>query len=538
VLLSLPSKLNRYASLATLLLKHRGALNGAHAADAAQVARDLENLGPTFVKLGQLLSSRSDLLPPAYVEALACLQDRVTPFPFAQAKATIEAELGARLSKAFATFQVEPIAAASLGQVHRAALRDGRAVAVKVKRPDIDRRVAEDLETLAELAHFVDRHAGMDAQVRFSELVSEFRRSLLAELDYRNEAENLRSLGEHLSRFESIVVPQPVADYSTASVLTMNYVPGTKVTGLSPLHLRFDGERLGRDLVRAYLHQIVSEGFFHADPHPGNVFVTDDGRLALIDLGMVGHLSPRIQDRLLELLLATAAGRPDEAADVMIELGERRDGFDEGGLRREISELVMRHRHAPLADVQVGRLLLDANRASAAHGLRAPAELAVLGKTLLSLDHVARVLAPGLDVTATIRDESVTLMRTRVLRSASPAALLSAMIEAKHFAERLPMRVNRVLDSLATNELKLKIEMIDEGAVIDGLQKVANRITLGLVLAALVVAAALIMQVPTSFRLLGYPGLAMILFVLAAGGGAMLAVQIVAHDRRRRRPRA
>jgi predicted unusual protein kinase regulating ubiquinone biosynthesis (AarF/ABC1/UbiB family) len=229
--------------------------------------------------------------------------------------------------------------------------------------------------------------------------------------------------------------------------------------------------------------------------------------------------------------LAASEGRGDQAADVLIELGERREAFDETALRRDIVDLVARHRQAELSDIQVGRLLLDANRLAAERGLKAPSDLALLGKTLLNLDGVARTLSPRLDVNATIREESASLMQQRMLRSASPSSLLATVLDAKQFAEKLPGRVNRVLDALARNELRLKVEMIDEGAVITGLQKVANRIALGLVMAALIIAAALIMQVPTTFRLLGYPGLAMILFVLAAGGGAMLAAQIVLHDR-------
>jgi ubiquinone biosynthesis protein len=537
-MLSLPAKLSRYASVATLLLKHRGAADDPQSDDAEQLARDLEALGPTFIKLGQLLSTRADLLPPAYIEALTRLQDDVAPFSFADVERIVEAELGVRLSKGFGMFESEPIAAASLGQVHRAALRDGRLVAVKVQRPGIDKRVAEDMETLGELAAFLDKYGGMNERADFSAMMAEFRKATLAELDYRNEAGNLRTLGEHLSGFRSIVVPQPVDNYTTSRVLTMDYVLGTKVTKLSPLaRIEIDGEKLGRELVRAYLHQIIIEGFFHADPHPGNVFLTDDSRVALIDLGMVGQLSPRIQERLLELLICAAEGRPDEAADVIIDLGERRDGFDETGLRRAIADLVAQYHRATLADVQVGRLLLEVNRAASGHGLKAPSELTMLGKTLLNLDLVARALAPRLDVNATIRQLAVPLMRKRMLKSASPAAALSTLLEAKHFAERLPGRVNRVLDALADNDLRFRVEMIDEGAVIDGLQKVANRIALGLVLAALILAAAVIMQVPTTFRLFGYPGLAMILFVLAATGGAMLAVQIVTHDRSRSRRR-
>jgi predicted unusual protein kinase regulating ubiquinone biosynthesis (AarF/ABC1/UbiB family) len=409
---------------------------------------------------------------------------------------------------------------------------------VKVQRPDAHKQVSEDLVALAEVAAFVDKHSGSGALYNFSEMVAEFRKTILAELEYLREAENLRTLGKNLAAFTDIIVPQPVDDYTTPRVLTLDYVLGTKVTAISPLaRLDIDADRLGRELVRAYLHQIIVDGFFHADPHPGNVFVTDNDKVALVDLGMVGRLSARTQERLLELLMAASEGRGDESADALIELGERNAEFNEPALRKEIVELVSRYEHASLAEFQVGRLLLDVTKCSGAYGLKPPSDLALLGKTLLNLDVVARSLSPTLDVNAAIREQAVTLMRQRLLRSMSPGRVLSTMLDAKQFAERLPGRVNKVLDALAGNELKLKVEMIDEGAVIDGLQKVANRVALGLVMAALIVAAALIMQVPTTFRLLGYPGLAMILFVIAASAGAMLAVQIVSHDRSSHRRR-
>jgi predicted unusual protein kinase regulating ubiquinone biosynthesis (AarF/ABC1/UbiB family) len=253
--------------------------------------------------------------------------------------------------------------------------------------------------------------------------------------------------------------------------------------------------------------------------------------VALVDLGMIGRLSTRMQEQLLELLMSGAEGRGDEVADVLIDIGEKRDGFDEPALRRDVIDLVNQFQQRALADLQMGRMLLEVNQRGSAHGLKAPPDLALLGKTLLNLDGVARALSPDLDVNGAIRDQSITLMRQRMLRSLSPGRVLSTMLDAKQFAERLPGRVNKVLDALAGNELKLKMELIDEGAIIDGLQKVANRVALGLVMAALIVAAALLMQVPTTFRLLGYPGLAMILFTIAAAAGAMLAVQIVNHDR-------
>jgi predicted unusual protein kinase regulating ubiquinone biosynthesis (AarF/ABC1/UbiB family) len=530
--LSLPGQLSRYAAVATLLLKHRSAPADAEGADAEALARDLEKLGPTFVKLGQLLSTRSDLLPPPYTAALSRLQDDVAPFPFAEVERLIQEELGARMSKAFGMFEREPIAAASLGQVHCAALRDGLMVAVKVQRPDARDRVTADLKTLEQIAELLDHHTSSDSPYDFSAMVSEFKRTLLEELDYTHEAANLKTLGRNLSSFPSIVIPQPVSDYCTCRVLTMDYVLGTKVTRLSPLaRIDMNAEHLGRDLIRAYLHQIIVDGCFHADPHPGNVFVTDDQRLALVDLGMVGRLSAKTQGQLLRLLLAVAEGQSEDASDVLVELGERCEHFDEAAFRREIVALVTTHHQVALQDIQVGRLLLTANQMAAAHGLKPPTDLSLLGKTLLNLDGVARELSPRLDVNAVIREESATLMRERMLRSVSPAGLVSTMLDAKQFAEKLPGRVNRVLDSLARNELRLKVEMIDEGALITGLQKVANRIALGLVMAALIVGAALLMQVPTTFRVFGYPGLAIILFLIAASAGAMLVVQIVTHDR-------
>jgi ubiquinone biosynthesis protein len=528
----LPAKLSRYAAVATLFMKHRSAMDDACGDDADQLAKDLEQLGPTFIKLGQVLSGRTDLLPPPYVDALSRLQDDVKPFSFAEVERIVEAELGTKISKAFGMFEAEPMAAASLGQVHPAALRDGRMVAVKVQRPDAEKQVTEDLTAMAEIAAFLDKRTEAGARYCFADIIAEFRKSLLEELDYLQEAGNLRTLGANLARFKNIVVPQPVDDYTTSRVLTMDYVLGTKVTAISPLtRMDFDAERLGRELVQAYLHQIVVDGFFHADPHPGNVFVTDDRKVALVDLGMVGRLAERVQEQLLALLMAASEGRGDEAADVLIELGERREGFNEAALRKDVVEVVTKFHNSSLADLQVGRMLLDVNQRAGAHGLKAPSDLTLLGKTLLNLDGVARALSPNLDVNAAIREQSVTLMRQRMLRSVSPGRVLATMLDAKQFAEKLPGRVNRVLDALAGNELKLKMELIDEGAIIDGLQKVANRIALGLVMAALIVAAALIMQVPTTFRLLGYPGLAMILFIIAAGAGTMMAVQIINHDR-------
>ena len=309
--------------------------------EAKELAADLEKLGPTFIKLGQLISTRADFVPPAYMEAMARLQDHVEPFPFEEVEAIVAVEVGARLSKAFAEFESTPMAAASLGQVHRAMLRDGRRVAVKVQRPKVRERVADDLEAMQEIAELLDAHTEAGRRYGFAEMVEELRKSLLRELDYRQEAANLRLLGENLRGFSRIVVPQPIEDYSTGRVLTMDYIAGRKVTKVNPLaRIDLDGEGLAEELFRAYLQQILVDGFFHADPHPGNVFVTDDGRIALLDLGMTARIGPSLQDRLLKLLLAIAEGQSEKAADTAIQIGKAKEEFDEMQFRRRIAEVV------------------------------------------------------------------------------------------------------------------------------------------------------------------------------------------------------
>ena len=499
---------------------------------AEELARDLERLGPTFVKVGQLLSTRADLLPVAYLEALARLQDQVQPFSFAEVERIVTEELGVRISKAFTDFEATPIAAASLGQVHRATLRDGRVVAVKVQRPGIREQIVEDLEAFTEIAQLLDKHADAGRLYQFEKMVEEFRKTLLRELDYRQEAQSLLTLRENLAEFQRIFVPAPLLDLTTSRVITMDYVFGQKITSLSSLtRMELDGAGLAEELHKAYLKQILIDGFFHADPHPGNVFLTDDGRLALLDLGMVGRMSPGMQENLLKLLLAISDGKGEEAADRAAEIGEKLDDFDEPEFRRQVGELVAVYQNAKVEEIQIGRVVMQVSRAAGEAGVRLPPEMAMLGKTLLHLDEIARALDPTFDPNASVRRNAAELLQRRMRKSASPASLYSALLEAKDFVEKLPGRVNKVLDILAKNELRLNVDAIDETLLIDGLHKIANRIALGLILAALIVGAALLMQVPTSFRILGYPGLAILFFLAAAAGGLVLVFSILVSDR-------
>lgn len=550
-----PAHLGRYARLGALLLKHRGGVSGegvdetappvgaddqgAGAADAAALVEELEAMGPTFVKLGQLLSTRADLLPEAYLDALARLQDDVAPFGFGEVEQIVESELGARLSKAFASFDHQPMASASLGQVHRAVLRDGRPVAVKVQRPGIRSQVVDDMEVIEELAGFVDQHTRTGDQLRFAAMAAEFRRSLMAELDYRREADNLRTLAHLMEGHERIVVPCPVDDFTTSTVLTMDLVEGRSVGSIGPLgRTELDGGPLAADLLRGYLDQILVHGFVHADPHPGNVLITDDGRVALIDLGMVVHVAPDLQEHLIRLLASLSEGRSSEVADLLVAMGEKGPDFDDAAYRREVEHLVLERRHTTVEQLEAGALVGQLARAAASCGLRPPVEMTMIGKALLNLDHVARTLDPHLEPNAVIREHTAEVLQARLRAAASPASLVHAALDAKDFAARLPGRINKLLDELAEGELTLNVQGIDEADLMRGIQKIANRVTTGIVIAALIIGAAMVMRIETSSQLFGYPPLAIVLFVLASVAGVGLVVTSLLNDlppRRRRR---
>jgi ubiquinone biosynthesis protein len=543
-----PEHLKRYKDIAWLLMKYGRSDLVKHAGleeilkdedtqtddvppEAESLADDLERMGPTFIKLGQLLSTRADLLPLPYMQALTRLQDKVEPFSYEEVEQIITSELGVRISKAFSSFDPDPMAAASLGQVHRATMRDGRPVAVKVQRPGIREQIVEDLETMSEVAEFLDQHTEMGRHYEFQKMLDEFRKSLLAELDYRQEAQNLVTLSDNLIDFDAIVIPLPVEDYTTSRVLTMDYIHGRKITSLSPLtRMDIDGDDLARQLFRAYLQQILVDGFFHADPHPGNVFLTDSGQIALLDLGMVARITSGMQERLLQLLLAISEGRAEQAATVAIQIGAARESFDEKEFRRRVGDLVTVHQNASIEQIEVGTIVLEVTKVSGECGIRLPVELTMLGKTLLNLDQVGRTLDPAFDPNAAIRQYASEIFRQRLTKSMSPGNLFSSVLEMKEFAEKLPGRVNKILDSIANNQIEVKVDAIDERLLMEGLQKIANRITLGLVLAALIIGAAMLMNVPTAFRILGYPGLAIIFFIIAATGGILLVLNILFYD--------
>jgi ubiquinone biosynthesis protein len=504
---------------------------------AKAFAAALQKMGPTYVKFGQVLSTRPDIVPPEYIAELEWLQDNVEPFSFAEVEKIVEEELGVRISKAFLDFDSTPLAAASLGQVHRATLRDGREVVVKVQRPNIRDQVRHDLEVFVEIATTLEQHTDVGRKMNLVGAIEQARISLMAELNYLQEARNMEIIRGNLSAFPQIYIPTVIDDYTSARVLTTELVRGKKVSKLTPLSL-VEGNyaELAAVITRAYLRQICVDGVWHSDPHPGNVFIreTDEGvpQVVLLDFGMVSRISSELQDEIIKLLLSISSNRGNEVAESCVRMSEVQEAFEPIRFAREISTLVANYHDVDVKQINVGQLIFNVIAIANANELKAPPELAMLAKTLLHLDSITKKLDDDYDPQRVIRDDSEHLMTDKLRQKFNPRNFYAALLDLNQLALDLPHRVREIVDLTATGHLSFGIKVTQAEEFLGGMHKIANRITVGVVIAALLIASSLMMRVPSRFTIFGYPGFAMVGYLIALAAAIFLIASTFIRDRR------
>jgi ubiquinone biosynthesis protein len=476
-------------------------------------------------------------VPAEYLAALERMQDNVTPVPFDQIRAIVEEELQVRLSKAFETFDEKPLAAASLGQVHTATLRGGRKVVVKVQRPDIAATIKADLDIMATSAGAFDKMTDMGRRYQFGDWVDEFRRSLASELDYKLEAQNLLRFANNLSNYPRLFVPRPIPDLSTGRVLTMDRVEGCKVTNASPLlQIEQPLAELGQDLVKAYLDQMYVHGQVHADPHPGNILLMPDGRLALLDFGMVAHLPTKVRENLLKLMLAIIDGRGEDAAGFCVDLGTRLDEFDEPEFVRAASRLVAQYRaYRHNKEYTEGKLVLELTRLGAERGLRPPPEMTLLGKTFVNLDAALIALDPKIDVTQAVKGHVQTLVFKSFLSSLSLNMLTNELMAVQELIREAPSRIYAILRMFSDNRFRIHVTGLDESTLMQSLQKIANRITAGVICTGLLITGGMMIRIDTDLKIFGLPAIALTMIVIAGGLGVTLILSSLLGDRAAKR---
>ena len=532
----------------------------------------LVELGPAYIKLGQVLSTRPDLLPPEYVRELEHLQDSVPPMAIQEVERCIEEELGAKVNKLFSSFDQKPLGSASLGQVHAAQLRDGRDVVIKVQRPGLREQLADDVEFFRELAGFLAAHTSAGDKVDIIGVVQQVERALVDELDYRTEARNAASFRRSLAGFPHILIPRVIDAYTTHKVLTTQRVRGVKISEIPPItRIDYDFESLADEFARAYLHQITGTGHFHADPHPGNIFVVlpgrenpltpgesaaldrrveerkaatplirsegeamraatdvadpDDPKLAMIDFGMTAHLTQSMRDSVIRLLLAMAENQGDAAAEVLIEIGEHSQAFDRKAYVSDVAALIAKHADESVGDTPAGLILYEMISIGYREGLKLPAELTLLAKALFNLDAVTRALDPNFNPSATMRDYAANIANERARRDMSPRRLFQVATATSDLVNALPRRLDTITDRMARYDFAFRVDSPQLPMLLSGMEKIANRIFTGLVLAGLLIASSSLLQY---WRRLG-----LICIGIAAGLGLWMIGTILINDRKR-----
>lgn len=533
------STTRRYRQIAAFILKYRraGVLRapgdppGVDTSEGdippEQFSQDIEALGPAFVKLAQALSTRPDLVAPRYLSALQRMQDGVGEVAAIEIEGVVAQELGAPVGALFRRFDPTPIAAGSLAQVHAAELPDGTPVAVKVQRPGIEARVASDMELLTSVARFAEGHADTARRLGVRDWVAASYEALNEELDFVAEAENLEALAEVFDPYPGLVVPLPHRGFCTRRVLTMDLIRGSKVEAGAIDTER--GEALGGSLLRAYLDQVFARGRVHADPHPGNVLLDEDHHLAVIDAGMVTYLSRSSRLALLRIMLHAIQGDGDTVADLCETMGRRLPEYDRQSYRRAVRNLVGRYaaRRADGAFAE-GTLLLDLTARGAQCGLQPPPELSLLGKTLINLEATLSALHPRLPTRRIIEQHLESLLLTLLRHETSKTGAAALAFDVYALGHGMPSKVARLLDTLADNELRVRVDGLEESHLIENLQKIANRVAIGLISSALIVGAALMAR--SGARDL--PTWAIALFALAALLGLGLIFNAWRVDRR------
>jgi ubiquinone biosynthesis protein len=499
---------------------------------AERVRMVLEELGPTFVKCGQILSTRPDLIPVEFIDELSKLQDHVPSFPYDSVRQIIESELHRPLEDIFRTFDIQPLAAASIGQVHKAELKDGKDVAVKVQRPHIRKTIEVDLEIMLHLASLMERHLEEFQVSRPARIVQEFARTLEKEIDYTIEASHMERFARQFADNSTVYVPKVFRDTSTGRVLTMEYIDGVKVSEID----RIDEEGLDRKIITArgadlILTQIFDHGFFHADPHPGNIFILADNVICYLDFGMMGSIDRQTREDFADLIFSVVRQDEPVAAEMLLKLTEYDEKPDLHILERDLADFTGQYLYLRLKDVQMEKLLQQFLGLISRHRLQMPQNLFLMMKALATVEGLGLVLDPDFDMTrqATPFVKRVKMARYHPKRVADN--LLKSGAELAKLMQEIPGETREILVQMKRGKIKIEFEHKGLEPMMSTHDQISNRLSFSIIIGALIIGSALIVLSKTPPLLFGIPLIGIIGFVAAAVMGLWLLVAILKKGR-------
>jgi len=463
---------------------------------AIRIRRVLEELGPSFIKLGQLLSTRADLLPSDVIMELQRLQDDVPALPFSEMQPAIEAELGAPISSRFSYFEATPLASASISQVYRAQLRleDGSEVPVVVKaqRPNVARAIDRDIDVLYFLARAIERSIPEARMYMPLTLVAEFDRAIRAELDFALEADNAARFTENFATFKEVRFPKVYREASSHKAITMEYFDGHSV--FEAVENGASAERIAKQAVLVLVKMVFEHGFFHADPHPGNILILGTSEapvLGLIDLGLVGRLSPRLRDRLIDLLLATSSRDSRAIADALYALGRPTKKVDRAALEGDVSRLADKYLGRKLEEVAFADLVRDLHTATLKYGIETPSELLMVGKAMVTIEGIARQLYPELDAVEELRPYFAELVGYRYSPERLATELLHVVARVTNTVSEFPAQAEEILDDLRHGRVSTRVH---QPTLLEATERLGRRIFHAVVASSCVLGGSLLLS--------------------------------------------
>lgn len=537
--------LHRYQEIARVLAKHGwgwmlGRLGitehlGKHADltreehAPAHIREMLEELGPTFIKLGQLLSTRPDIIPEQYINELEKLQDTTPTVPAPLIRSIIETEFGEPITEQFLEFDDIPLAAASLAQVHRAKLLDGTSVIIKVQRPNIRELVETDIEIMYKRARFLESHWEKARTYGLMDIVDEFAITIREELDYTREARNTDRLRDQMSDEKCIRIPSVYWNLTTSHLLTLEEIHGIKITEIiNRPQEGIDPKILADQLASAFLKQVFVDGLFHADPHPGNILVTPDGEIALVDCGQVGRLDAENRAGAIRMLMAFEQHDPRVLADEILHLGITQTEVDVRLLTRDLSKVLRSYYDVPARSVNMGQLLTRVLNVSASHRIRLPVSFAVLGKVFTNIDGICSQLDPDFNFTTIARSYVGKAVRSELSSENLINEFYSAAASMRSFMFALPDNLDRLIRKAVEGTLRVEFKHQGLDQVIEAFNRSANRISIALIVAGSIVGSSLVVSAGRGAKSwFGLPALGILGYIVATFFGVWLIVSIL-----------
>ncbi|OIP71733.1 MAG: hypothetical protein COT11_04205 [Candidatus Infernicultor aquiphilus] len=488
----------------------------------------LEELGPTFVKLGQILSTRPDLIPPDYIEELQKLQDKVPPFAYDQVEQIIKRELGADISKIFKSFEQKAFAAASLGQVHQAILEDGDKAVVKVQRPDIEKTIETDLDILFHIARLTEKHIPASRLYDPVGIVEEFAKAIRLELDYGTEGRNAERFRKNFEDDETIYTPKIYWKFSSKRILTMELIQGIKINSIEELDKAgYDRKKIAENGAKAFMKQILIDGFFHADPHPGNMLVMKDEIIGFMDFGMMGRLDEEIKEKGVDLFIAILERKPDKIINEMLNLGITSQEIDTRSLKIDIKEMLDQYYDKSLKEIKLGELINQLVNIAIKYHIRMPVEFALLGKSLLNIEGIGLELDPDFNLAEVAKPYAQDLILERKSPQRLILKLLNELTELYNLIILIPRQLSKTLKKMEEGVFKLEFQHRGLENLITALDRSINRLSYSLILAAIIVGSSLIMQTDKGPHFMGFPVIGVFGFLIAAILGLGLVIMIL-----------